>query len=583
MEEKGENQFLISKYNDVKLDLLIDRLKIDKAFGESTILYDLFNYLLSKSLKNEPVSEYSIALDVLGKNEDFDPTIDSGVRANVSRLRKYVDHYNLAKAEKNGFQIEFPRRSYVIKIIQLKTSSGQTIQPAPVKSTSPIGYFLIAGAIMLAATAWFFNPFDKSSRDAETVTSATPTYDTILPKLYVTLDEDTLSPDDKIKASIFNRYLEGRFAAADLVHYSNENDADFLLRTSFLEDKIMLQMMDSDGSIIHSRTYDRPAEENDRSLNDLTNNVAVDFANQRGFPIIDAQLSNPRLSESQLSNFKCIHDLRSYTLTANFKNNAGTYANFNALRACPDFESLEAPKDIATAHSLVGYLNVMDYLARRRGKPREGSDDKSDPHYVEDPLTSAALSFENAKSVLPNLTMYLRQRQTFEQIRPDRDQEELDRVMAVMIEHHPDDIVILVNQAFSYGFYLNQWEQALALYRKALDDGPYEPIVNGVPRGKRSEEVIPLAAYIMMGDLEMANRAREYTRLRPTQQWLMLDALLYCSTGNDEAIDAIPDDVDRSLDTYLKTLEVLNYHPEVQSKFRSITAPEPCRYFEPKD
>lgn len=53
----------------------------------------ILQYLTEKSLQNEEISEYHLATDVLGKNEDCDPAFDSAVRVNVRRLRLKLKEY----------------------------------------------------------------------------------------------------------------------------------------------------------------------------------------------------------------------------------------------------------------------------------------------------------------------------------------------------------------------------------------------------------------------------------------------------------------------------------------------------------
>jgi DNA-binding response OmpR family regulator len=44
--------------------------------------------------QGEPISEYAIAVDALGRSPDFDPKADSTVRVQVARLRtKLKDFY----------------------------------------------------------------------------------------------------------------------------------------------------------------------------------------------------------------------------------------------------------------------------------------------------------------------------------------------------------------------------------------------------------------------------------------------------------------------------------------------------------
>ncbi len=79
---------------------------------ESSIL----QYLIDKSLENVEISEYHIAIDVLGKNENFDPAEDSTVRVNVRRLRLKLKEYYLGDdAGAYSVQFSIPKGHYLIE------------------------------------------------------------------------------------------------------------------------------------------------------------------------------------------------------------------------------------------------------------------------------------------------------------------------------------------------------------------------------------------------------------------------------------------------------------------------------------
>ncbi len=80
---------------------------------------ELLRYLVDKSLSGQgkSLSEYAIALEVFRKPESFDQRIDSTVRSEISRLRKFVSRYYLGPGAQDPWRIVFPARGYVPQIL----------------------------------------------------------------------------------------------------------------------------------------------------------------------------------------------------------------------------------------------------------------------------------------------------------------------------------------------------------------------------------------------------------------------------------------------------------------------------------
>ncbi|MEM9427567.1 MAG: hypothetical protein AAGA06_12795 [Pseudomonadota bacterium] len=56
---------------------------------------------------------YSIGLDVFDKPEDFDPTIDTIMRVQASKLRSRLDLYYATEGAEDPLRILVPKGSYV--------------------------------------------------------------------------------------------------------------------------------------------------------------------------------------------------------------------------------------------------------------------------------------------------------------------------------------------------------------------------------------------------------------------------------------------------------------------------------------
>ena len=83
------------------------------AFAGSKRLSQLLTFLVEQALEGRSFNEYSIAVDVFGKDESFDSCIDPVVRVHVGRLRNKLNQYRAAAGVKDAIEIVLPPRTYV--------------------------------------------------------------------------------------------------------------------------------------------------------------------------------------------------------------------------------------------------------------------------------------------------------------------------------------------------------------------------------------------------------------------------------------------------------------------------------------
>jgi hypothetical protein len=64
-------------------DIAVARLLASPQFARAETQRKLLEYLWRH--REEPISEYAIAVEALGRQENFDPTSDASVRVHISR------------------------------------------------------------------------------------------------------------------------------------------------------------------------------------------------------------------------------------------------------------------------------------------------------------------------------------------------------------------------------------------------------------------------------------------------------------------------------------------------------------------
>ncbi|MCC7342795.1 MAG: hypothetical protein IT170_17065 [Bryobacterales bacterium] len=87
-------------------DELIRDVAASATFAKAPALRKLLLFLWEQ--RNTELSEYSIAVDALGKREDFDPKLDASVRVHVSRLRARLKEYFENEGEAHPFRVSIP-------------------------------------------------------------------------------------------------------------------------------------------------------------------------------------------------------------------------------------------------------------------------------------------------------------------------------------------------------------------------------------------------------------------------------------------------------------------------------------------
>lgn len=81
----------------LQLCLERDRLLCSPEFARSPVMSKLLAFLVNYKLEghSQPLKAYTIAVEALGRSEDFDPHTDSYPRVIIGRLRKIIDNYYL--------------------------------------------------------------------------------------------------------------------------------------------------------------------------------------------------------------------------------------------------------------------------------------------------------------------------------------------------------------------------------------------------------------------------------------------------------------------------------------------------------
>lgn len=113
------------------LELEAERLQDARALGRSDTYRRLLAYLVRRTIANDPPREVEIAIDVFGRDSDFDPAADPFVRVYVHNLRKKLEAYYGQHAGEAVARLEIPPGAYRVELAR------DGVEVLPVRSEEP--------------------------------------------------------------------------------------------------------------------------------------------------------------------------------------------------------------------------------------------------------------------------------------------------------------------------------------------------------------------------------------------------------------------------------------------------------------
>lgn len=131
-------------------------------FANSGRLVSFLQFVVEKTVggHSEEIKEYTIAVEVFGKPESFDPRLDTIVRVQGSKLRAKLREYYGGTGANDEVVIDLPRGSYV-PVFQAASKtdlaeSMEPLQPASAPAARRVSrlIWVAALAVMIAGLAW---------------------------------------------------------------------------------------------------------------------------------------------------------------------------------------------------------------------------------------------------------------------------------------------------------------------------------------------------------------------------------------------------------------------------------------------
>ena len=139
-----------------KIRAELERILASAPFAGAQRSQQFLRYVVQNSLenRNEALKEYTIAIEVFGRNSSYDPSIDATVRVEASRLRSRLRDYYIGDGQRDALIIEIPKGGYRAVFSERPqaaiSGAGQTAELSAETSSGPANTY----AKRLLRLAW---------------------------------------------------------------------------------------------------------------------------------------------------------------------------------------------------------------------------------------------------------------------------------------------------------------------------------------------------------------------------------------------------------------------------------------------
>src|SRR5579863_2554341 len=119
------------------LQALATRIRSTDALGRSQLIHKLFDFLIDCSATGRAPKETEVAIEVFGKDMDFDVAQDAMVRVYVHKLRRKLEEYYSGAGRSEPIHLSIPKGAYRFVIDDPNGDAAKA--PASPSSRGPCG------------------------------------------------------------------------------------------------------------------------------------------------------------------------------------------------------------------------------------------------------------------------------------------------------------------------------------------------------------------------------------------------------------------------------------------------------------
>ena len=149
-----------------ELHALTERIINSGVLGRSKAYGAILRYLVECSVRGDTPKEAAIAIDVLGREADFDVSRDSIVRVHIYHLRNKINLYYSRFGKQEKYRIEIPKGQYIINTLRNEEqSSGVSLTGKPLDRPSYTPWLVGLVVVLLIANLLPFGEDTPESVD----------------------------------------------------------------------------------------------------------------------------------------------------------------------------------------------------------------------------------------------------------------------------------------------------------------------------------------------------------------------------------------------------------------------------------
>jgi len=183
MSESNNNFFsflaVSEAFSAEELGALCERIISSGVLGRSRHYATLLRYLVKCSIERSSPKELELAINGLGKAEDFDVSSDSAVRVYVHQLRKKLENYYAVNEQHSDVRIVIPKGQY--DLVAIKKNLPEAESKAALFGIDAPSILLVFVAVLLIINLLFLIPEgNQQERTIDPRLSSSPVWSSIL-------------------------------------------------------------------------------------------------------------------------------------------------------------------------------------------------------------------------------------------------------------------------------------------------------------------------------------------------------------------------------------------------------------------
>jgi hypothetical protein len=168
-------------FSAAELTELCQRIKQSGVLGRSRHYAAMLEYLVQCSIEGKSAKELELAIEVLGRAEDFDVSVDSAVRVYMHQLRKKLDKYYDTHEQDAAYRIIIPKGQYTVAAQPQEAAAVVSAQQQPRNRLNlNRGLMLTMITLLTANLLYMFSQQEVDSAQASQAAAEHPVWGSVL-------------------------------------------------------------------------------------------------------------------------------------------------------------------------------------------------------------------------------------------------------------------------------------------------------------------------------------------------------------------------------------------------------------------